>query len=118
MRRALLVLLIVLLPFQSVWAAVACTCYQESGLAASPFGGAAEKRAVAKATPDFVADQTEIGDNCSGCSVCHLGTAMAAVSAVLPGEPGFTLARDVAAALLYTSQIARGPDRPDRLAAR
>jgi hypothetical protein len=119
MHRALFILMLVILPLQSVWAAAASYCRHETGLAAKHLGHHDHKHTQAKAdgksdkksakTPAPVAD--------TDCSICHLSTAPSLASggvasiASLDAPPQFTYQRS------DLSHIPAGPERPDRLLA-
>jgi len=116
MRRAVFVLLLVILPFQSVWAAAASYCRHETGPAAKHFGHHEHQHLQAKS--DRGADQKTQQKAASGvdtdCTTCHLSTAPTLASAKvfdqarLDAPPQFVYQRN------ECSRVPPGPERPDR----
>jgi hypothetical protein len=83
MRRCLAILLLVFLPFQFSWAAVAGYCQHETGAAAQHIGHHEHKHHSDGADPS---DAKALGGGIDGdCAVCHAGCAAALTGlAVLP----------------------------------
>ncbi len=116
MRRVLFLLMLVILPLQSVWAAAAVYCRHETGLAAKHLGHHDHEHMQARA--DGKADQKSGTMPAPGadtdCSICHLSTAPSLASASgttvasLDAPPQFAYQRS------DLSHIAPGPERPDR----
>jgi hypothetical protein len=119
MRRALFLLMLVILPLQSVWAAAASYCRHETGLAAKHYGhhdhqhrqtNAGGKSDQKPGTAPTLGVDTD-------CSVCHLSTAPSLASnglisvASLDAPPQFAYHRS------DLSHIPAGPERPDPLLA-
>lgn len=116
-NRALLFVVMVLLPLQMVWAAAAPYCGHEARLAAAAkhFGHHEHQH---EASPSAAAAEAETGEAAGtqhpDCANCHLSTiaTLAApaleIAALNPGnvqaEPGDP----------YRSQVPFGPERPDR----
>lgn len=121
MRRwSIIALVLLVLPFQLVWAAAAPVCAHETQAAAKKHFGHHEHQhegsTSATADNDGTADSgTGSGTYHADCETCHLGTSVAMTSpapvvAPLPhgavhGNHGST----------YRSHIPSGLERPDRL---
>ncbi|MEL4177984.1 hypothetical protein [Roseateles sp. PN1] len=116
MRRYIVLVLLIVLPFQFCWAAAATYCSHEGTAAVRHFGhhshqhhasgqGEAGTVVKAKVAPMVLDDD---------CSVCHSCAAPSLLpSLLLHAEPfGTTLAP--AAALLFDSYVPSGLERPDR----
>lgn len=116
MRRWLLIFLVVLLPVQLSWAAVASYCQHESGTAAQHLGHH-EHQHEAGAAPSNDGDPHS-KSNAAGavdvdCGTCHAGTCSAMVQSLnlmmvkLPSET------HSATALRLSSRPASLPERPN-----
>lgn len=82
MRRWLAILLLVFLPFQFSWAAVAGYCQHETGAAAQHFGHHDHKH-QADANQDGSPDAKTLGGGIDGdCVACHAGCTAAIFSIV------------------------------------
>ncbi|WP_341677282.1 hypothetical protein [Niveibacterium sp. SC-1] len=119
MRRALFLLLLAILPLQSVWAAAVSYCRHETGPAAKHLGHHDHKhmQAQAEGKSDQKSDAASALGVDTDCSTCHLSTAPSLVSsdmaslASLDAPPRFAYHRS------DLSHIPTGPERPDRLLA-
>jgi hypothetical protein len=118
MRRALLVFMIVILPFQWVWAAAASTYTHEAAGSVSQFSQhvhdhvhehVAEQASAAADTEkaSFAADH-------SHCGGAHLWADMACDDASLPPNIGWSRGRIGTSAPAFESHVPAGPERPDR----
>ena len=116
MRRTLLICLMMLLPFQWVWAAAASACTHEAEVSATHFGHHAHEHVVGKVNAVADADQGLPGADHADCGVCHLWAAKACVSASLQPCPECGPEPGSAAAFDYDSHVPSGPERPDRSA--
>lgn len=116
MRRWLIIFLLVLVPFQLVWAAAAPYCAHETktSAAAKHFGHHDHEHKG----NGSVSSSGDDGSGSSGahidCESCHLGT-----SVTLPALALGILPMPVQAVLgagdpSYTSHVPSGPERPDR----
>lgn len=116
MHRWLLVFLLLVVPFQLVWASAAPYCAHESGVSAKKHFGHHEHKhqaggEVVSATDD--ADDTT-GAFHADCESCHLGSSafmLAATPAVEALPHGNTMGPPEPR---YDSHIPAGPQRPDR----
>lgn len=116
-NRLLLIVVMVLLPLQMVWAAAAPYCGHEARLAAKKHFGHHEHQHEASPA-DPAAAEADSGDEAGAqhpdCQNCHLG------SIATPAVPALEVAmlnpRTVRAepASSYTSHVPFGPERPDR----
>lgn len=112
MRRLLLILMIMVLPFQLSWAAAATYCQHESSPVASHFGHHVHKHSIKSV--DSKSEKTVgsklLSDN--DCTVCHLG-GVGVVS-----MPSYALSLEVTnidKAFVSTPLHASvRPDRPER----
>jgi hypothetical protein len=116
MHRWLLVFLLLVVPFQLVWASAAPYCAHESGVSAKKhFGHHAHKH---QAGGDIVSVTDDLdgatGSYHADCESCHLsGSAfMPAVIAVVEAPPCGEAMRQPEPR--YDSHIPDGPRRPDR----
>lgn len=120
-RLALLVYLLVVLPFQMVWAAAAPVCGHETELGAKKHFGHHEHKhqstASASGTSDASPDQDtdRLGTSHPDCESCHLGTSVAATLQPLALDVVPTMAVDESDQPSYRSHVPSGPERPDRL---
>lgn len=77
MRKALLIFLLMVLPFQFVWGAAAGYCQHEQGSEVSHFGHHLHKHeSTAAKTSDGLADNTkQAGGEDADCIACHMSCA-------------------------------------------
>ncbi|MBW7923995.1 MAG: hypothetical protein H3C59_04525 [Burkholderiaceae bacterium] len=116
MRRWVFALLLLVLPFQMVWASAAPYCAHETSTSASKHFGHHEHRHYAggEVTPSSDNDGNGSGTYHADCGTCHLGCAatlsapIPVVTLLLPGSPLAT------APSRYISYVPAGPERPDR----
>ncbi len=116
MRRCVFALLLLVLPFQLVWASAAPYCAHETNTSASKHFGHHEHRhqAGGEITPSLDDNGTGSGTYHADCGTCHLGCA-AALSAPIPSSALLLpVAPPIAGASSYTSHVPSGPERPDR----
>ena len=116
MRRALLIFMMGLLPFQWVWAAAASTCTHESAVSTPHFGHHAHQHVVANINSPADADQGLVGAEHPDCGVCHLWGAQACGDATLQPISGWACERIGTATPAYDSHVPAAPERPDRSA--
>jgi hypothetical protein len=116
MRRWLLLLLMIVMSTQFVWAAAAPYCGHESNLAAKKhFGHHEHKHQADQEAPKVADPPVEKGTLFHvDCESCHLGA-----SATLPAEPTSiellpAMRVVVAPQLQFLSHTPAGPERPDR----
>lgn len=112
MRRLLIILMMVVLPFQLSWAAAATYCQHESSPVASHFGHHVHKHVVTGG--DSKSDKT-VGSKLlsdDDCTVCHLG------GVGIVSVPSYSLSIEVAntdEVFAVTPHLASvRPDRPER----
>ncbi|MCD6672684.1 MAG: hypothetical protein LT106_07500 [Burkholderiaceae bacterium] len=116
MRRWMFAMLLLVLPFQMIWAAAAPYCAHETNTSASKHFGHHEHRhqAGGEITPALGDDGNGSGTYHADCATCHLGCA-ATLSALIPTAALLLpAASPVAGASSYTSHVPSGPERPDR----
>ncbi len=116
MRRWLFVLLLLVLPFQMVWAAAAPYCGHEAhSVAKKHFGHHEHQHAASGETAPALADNPgDAGAPHADCESCHLGGSGAiSIAQLFIGSwpRGSTLG---VATQRYTSHVPAGPERPDR----
>lgn len=102
MRRALVIFMLMLLPFQLVWGAAASYCQHEQGAGGGHFGHHVHKHQgkVLKASGEVSPDSKSfVGDDDPDCASCHL----TCVSPVMNAVVGFVsdLGEPLRAALTY-----------------
>ncbi|MBT9455345.1 MAG: hypothetical protein IV097_01860 [Burkholderiaceae bacterium] len=116
MRRYMLIVLLIVLPFQFCWAAAATYCSHESNASVSHFGhhghqhradGHADtgKNVKAKIAPIVLDDD---------CSVCHSCAAPSILPSVLAHVEPFHTVFTRSEYLLFDSCVPSGLERPDR----
>lgn len=110
-KRLLLIALLVLIPFQFAWAGMGVFCEHEAGTGAFHFGHHSHQHVGKKEASDA---KSKVANADLDCGSCHGECAMIAA---LPAQGAIPLETksSVRLALLYTSYIADGPRRPDRL---
>lgn len=114
MRRWLVVLMLLVLPVQFVWAAAVPYCAHEAASAASKHPG--HHQHVHQSGGDSAktgSDGAGLGLNHSDCASCHAG---AATTMSLPAGELAAAPRDVLREQpppLYRSHTPAGPERPD-----
>ncbi len=81
MRRWLTILLLMLLPFQFSWAAVASYCQHETGAAAQHLGHHEHKHQV-DANHDGEPDTSLTGSVDNDCGICHASCGVAIFGAI------------------------------------
>lgn len=116
MRRCVLILMLVVLPFQFSWAAAAAYCRHEGGVATQHFGHHQhEHNAQGKADDGGKSlknwDNTVVDDD---CSVCHLSAVPTPVSEHVTAEVPLVEATGFVYNLRYDSNVPLGLERPDR----
>lgn len=111
-KKFLLILLLVILPFQFSWAVAGAYCQHEQGAASQHFGHHAHQH---QGKADISNTKGDAGKFHSDCSSCH-GAGCVVFAATVPAidllPPGreYTEPRPFS----YTSHIPDGPRRPDR----
>lgn len=121
MRRwSIIAFMLLLLPFQMVWAAAAPVCAHETQAAAKKHFGHHEHQHQGSTSATTDNDVTPDSSSGSGsyhadCETCHLGTSVAVTSAtaVSPPLPLGAIRGDHGST--YRSHIPSGLERPDRL---
>jgi len=115
MRRWVFALLLLVLPFQMVWASAAPYCAHETNSAAKHFGHHEHRhQAGGEVTPAPDGNGSGSGLYHADCGTCHLGCAatlsapIPAAALLLPETP------PIASLSSYTSYVPSGPERPDR----
>lgn len=113
MRRWLIVLFLILLPYQSVWASAAQYCVHEEDAGATHFGHHGHKHHSARADK---AGAAGIFD--ADCSTCHMTSA-----APVPSENFELMLVHLREPLSYAdppylSRVPAGPERPDKVTPR
>ena len=110
MKRIFLIFLLVMLPFQMSWGAVASYCQHEEGKAAQHFGHHDHKHHASASTKQ---DKSNPGKIDSDCGYCHLSWAKSACTAVSPiAFPQDSTPVEVQLSS-YLSHIPDGLIRPD-----
>ncbi len=112
-KKLILILLLVILPFQFSWAVAGAYCQHEQGKTSQHFGHHAHQHQAKADVPDA---KGEMGKLHTDCSSCHgAGCVVFAVAHPTPGV--LPVVRDYVEPLpiSYTSHIPDGPRRPDRL---
>lgn len=111
MKRFLLILLLVLVPFQFAWATAGSYCQHETGASSVHFGHHAHQHQGKADTSNAKAKLGKIDIDCPSCHGAGCALFLTHVEPV-------TVPLDKTAAeprvLLYTSHIPDGPRRPDR----
>ena len=113
-RRLVFILLLAILPIQFSWAVASSYCQHEAGSASEHFGHHQHKHRAAAddASKDQKAGVLAGADD--DCDFCHLGGAQTMAdlpSSIVFSDGGSTL---FAYGWPYESQIASGPERPER----
>ena len=116
MCKVFFIVLMLILPVQFGWAAVAGYCHHETGEAAKHFGHHEHQHRAAQdgASKDSKAP-TSLGAD-TDCGVCHLSAAQPVPSAETELAIVGTEAPRFAYVARYDSYIPSGPERPDRSA--
>lgn len=109
MRRWLLVLLLILLPYQAVWAGAAQYCVHEDDAGATHFGHHGHKHHSARADKAGAA-----GIAHADCSTCHMASAAPVPIGDLQLVPAPPREFFPYAQPRYLSRVPAGPERPDR----
>lgn len=113
MHRLVLVLVLLLLPSQASWAAVAAYCGHEKGIASKHVGHHQHKHQVSS--------NDESGDSSPGtrgidkdCGTCHINLDLVLPTVVMPLlDDGSQSERHRLLRQPYSSFIPRGPERPN-----
>lgn len=105
MRKWLAVILLVFIPLQASWAAVASYCQHETGVAAKHFGHHDHQHKAADGK-GAATDPAQIGSSDPDCAYCHAGC-----SPALPGEVACSspIARSSMDAADYRARLAPPP---------
>lgn len=113
MRRWLLIVLLLVMPFQTVWAVVAPYCGHETQSTAQHFGHHEHKHAAGGAEQGTAALPGADMD----CGACHLVSPATVPAALLVAAPPPTAAPVEFSPSHYTSRVPSGPEKPQRHAA-
>lgn len=113
MRRWLLIVLLLIAPFQTVWAVVAPYCGHETQSTAQHFGHHEHKHAASSAEQGNAA--VPGGD--LDCAACHLANPATVPSALFVARPPPTAAPLEHSPSHYVSRVPSGPEKPQRHAA-
>lgn len=109
MRRWLLIILLILIPYQSVWAGSAQYCAHEDDAAVAHFGHHKHKHSPARA------DRAATGTMWDAdCSTCHMASAAPVFCGALQMTPLAWPESFPYAEPRYVSRVPAGPERPDR----
>lgn len=109
LNRIFFILLMLILPLQTVWAAASAYCQHEQGTAAQHFGHHAHQHQAASndsgsgPSSNFHAD----------CSFCHLGAIGVVASSLDVTSPAFGCAAVSWSNNFLLSVFLEGPERPD-----
>lgn len=109
MRRWLIVMLLILLPYQAVWAGAAQYCVHEDDASTTHFGHHGHKH------PSGRADKSSgSGTSHADCSGCHMSSAAPALDGdlqlgAMSLQESFSYAEP-----RYISRVPAGPERPER----
>lgn len=110
MRRFLIICLLLVLPFQVTWAAVASYCTHETGAAAKHFGHHEHEHHAQKSEPAKDGAKLAIDKD---CMVCHLGAAgMITVSLADAATSLQTGERVIGDARFFKALPSDRPERP------
>ncbi len=116
MRRALLIFMIAMLPFQWVWAAAATICQHEACASTTHFGHHVHEHDAGKAAGSGGGEQGLPGGDDADCRVCQLSAAKTCGGSSVPVAAAATPCRGISATPLFDSHIPCGLERPDRIA--
>ncbi len=120
MRRALLIFMMVLLPFQWVWAAAASTYTHESEVSTPQFSKHAHEHVhehvVEQVNGAADADQGSFAADHPHCGGSHVWADMSCDDATLQPISGWARERIGTTTPAYNSHVPSGPERPDRSA--
>lgn len=75
MRKALVIFLLAVLPFQFVWGAAAGYCQHEQGIEVTHFGHHAHKHQADKHADDSAEKSKQVGGDDADCIACHMSCA-------------------------------------------
>lgn len=104
MRKWLAIILLVFMPLQSSWAAVASYCQHETGAAARHFGHHDHQHKAADGK-EAAPDPANIGSGDPDCASCHAGC-----SSALPGDAALSpIARSSMDATDYWARLTPPP---------
>ncbi len=115
MRRCVLVLMLLVLPFQFSWAAAAAYCRHEGGVAVQHFGHHQhehESQGKTDGAKSLKNKASTIVDD--DCSICHLSTVPSPVSEHVTFEVPLVEILGFVYSLRYDSFVPLGLERPDR----
>lgn len=111
MRRLLIILMLMVVPFQLSWAAAAAYCQHESNPAVSHFGHHTHQHSASTAESKSSMPKAQLGVD-DDCATCHLGGI-----GIAPME-SFSLTLDMAPANVRVTHnaypISIRPHRPER----
>jgi hypothetical protein len=116
MRRWLLLLLLVAMPFQMVWGSVAQYCAHETSVESKKHLGHHEHQheAAADAAATLDIDPGAVTTNDLDCGICHLGASVSLTASVLIAFVEPTASRPPTPLQGFLSHVPEGPERPDR----
>jgi hypothetical protein len=116
MRRWLLLLLLIAMPFQTVWAGAAQYCAHENSIEAKKHLGHHEHRHQVDVGPGVAvdADAGSAPTYDPDCGICQLGASVSLTASVLVVVAEPTTSRPGAPPQRFLSHVPDGPERPDR----
>jgi hypothetical protein len=113
MRRRLLLILILLLPLQLSWAAVASYCQNDSAQTRTHFGHH-EHQSGKKSAAGKDHGTKSLADNDTECGLCHLSCCKSVTTySQLKLPVDFSLAASPLPPSYFSSHIAEGPEKPN-----
>lgn len=114
MRRWVLILVLLVLPFQMVWAAAAQYCEHESTPLSQHFGHHEHKHQGGSQTQSLEDAAVARSDHVD-CEVCHLASPTSTTQVSMLGIPMLEQPRQEYHLPLYLSRVPNGPERPQRV---
>jgi hypothetical protein len=117
MRRRLILVLLVLLPFQFAWSAAAAYCGHETDPSANHFGHHVHVHKAASGSTDTAKHAAGVAAPDLDCPVCHLGAPALPAEVALIGASTASTHISAPEVPAPRSTIAEAPERPNWLLA-
>ncbi|WP_395702250.1 cation efflux protein, CzcI family [Aquabacterium sp.] len=114
MRRFVIVLMMLLLPLQSTWAAAAAYCAHETEVAVKHVGHHQHEHKPSQSDVSKFTKSSGLGDADSDCGYCHLSTVQWLQTNGNVTPPLTCVIAPPDDPMRIGSHIGSGPERPDR----
>ncbi len=111
MKKLLIILMLLVLPFQFSWATAAVYCQHEQGVSAQHFGHHSHQHQGNADQPDHKDKLSQVHNDCGYCHAASPAFFFTSPSSAMMSSGSLQIASQ---AVSFSSHIPDGPRRPDR----